>query len=113
MTVEERRRRRFSEEFRKEQVGLIESGVITIKEVSRLYDVKASSVRLWIKKFGKKGLPEPILIGSTKDLDRLKSLESENKRLKELIADQAVALAYKEELLHHARERLGDDFEKK
>lgn len=58
MTVEERRRRRFSEEFRREQVELIESGKLTRTEVSKLYEVKVSNVNRWLRRFGKKPFPE-------------------------------------------------------
>ena len=39
MTTEERRRRRFTESFRKEQVAKIDSGELTITDVCRLYEV--------------------------------------------------------------------------
>lgn len=113
MTVEERRRRRFSEGFRKEQVKLIESGNLTIGEVSRLYEVKRDSIKRWLLKYGKKELPGPILISTAKEVDRVKELEKENRRLKELIGEQQVELVYKNELLRLSRDRLGDDFEKK
>lgn len=113
MTTEERRRRRFSEEFRKEQVKLIESGKLTIAEASRLYEVKRANVRGWLLKYGNQELPGRILISSIKEVDRIKELEKENRRLKELIGSQQVELVYKEELLKLARERLGDSFEKK
>ena len=113
MTVEERRRRRFSESFRKEQVSLIESGKLTIAEVSRLYEVQIKNVKRWVERFGSMSLPQTIHITSTKDIDRLKCLESENKKLKELIADQQISLVYKNELIEVAKERLGEDFEKK
>lgn len=75
MTVEERHRRRFSEEFRKDQVARIERGEVTIIEVGHLYEVKPSSVKRWVLKYGVKGLPEPIVIRSSKDVNRLKDLE--------------------------------------
>jgi transposase len=113
MTVEERRRRRFSEEFRKEQVALYDSGDITISEISDLYEVKPESVRLWIGKYGKTQLPKPILITSAKDINHTRELEKENKKLKEIIGDQQVELIYKNQLLKVMSERLGKDFEKK
>jgi len=113
MTVEERRRRRFSEEFRKDQVARIESGELTIIEVSRLYEVRTLSVRGWIAKYGKRGLPEPIVIRSSKDVDRLKDLEKENMRLKSALGDQHMKVVYLEELVKLAKEALGPDFEKK
>jgi transposase-like protein len=113
MTVEERRRRRFSEEFRKDQVALYDLGKITIKEISDSYQVKTGSVRRWISKYSKKGLPTPILISSPKDINRTRDLEKENKKLKEIIGEQQVELVYKNQLLKVMTERLGADFEKK
>lgn len=113
MTTEERRRRRFSESFRKEQVCLIEKGKLTVLEVSKLYEVKAQNVRRWLKKYGKQDLPNTILITTSSDYNRLGSLEKEIKNLKQIIGDQRVKLIFQEKLIELAKEKLGNDFEKK
>jgi len=113
MTVEERRRRRFSKEFRKEQVQLMESGKITIHEVSRLYEVKVQSVQRWLDRFGTKEYPPQIIISSSKEINRLKDLEKENRRLKEIIGNQQLELEIQKGLLHIATENEQKDFEKK
>src|SRR6056297_3142986 len=113
MTIEERRRRRFSEEFRKEQVVLIESGDTTVSEVSKLYEIKTDNVRRWLKKYGKKKLPEPILISSASEYNRIDNLKKENSHLKQVIGDQQVEMIYLRGLIELAREQLGEDFEKK
>lgn len=113
MTTEERRRRRFSENFRKEQVSLIENEKVTIGEVSRMYEVKRSSIRRWLKKYGKNPLPEPIIVQSKEDYNRLNELEKENSKLKELLGEQHVKLAYSLKLVEIAKQKLGSDFEKK
>ena len=61
LTLEERRRRRFSESFRKQQVSYIEEGSKTIGQVAHEFDVKTDSVRLWVKKYGNKKLPHQFL----------------------------------------------------
>jgi transposase-like protein len=113
MTVEERRRRRFSEEFRKEIVGLIEGGKLTVAEASRLYEVKRDCIKRWLTKYGKKEHPETIRIQSTRDVNRLQELEKENKRLKEVLGTQQMKVVYLEEVVKMAKEELGQDFEKK
>jgi transposase len=113
MTVEERRRRRFSKEFRQEVVEMIEEGKMTVIEASRLYEVKSQNVRAWIKKYGKKEYPTPILVQSTKDIVRLRELEKENRRLKEVLGSQQMKVVYLEAVLTLAKEELGEDFEKK
>jgi transposase len=113
MTEDERRRRRFSEEFRKEQVGLIESGKTTVGEVAKRYQVKTQSVRMWLVRLGKKSVPGRIMITTGKEFDRIVDLEKENRKLVELIGRQQVELVYKDGLLRLAKEKLGDNFEKK
>lgn len=113
MTVEQRRRRRFTPTFRKEQVKRIESGEVTLRDVSLMYDVKVDSVRRWLVKYGQKALPEIIIIGHQDDYNRLRLLEKENKDLKAFIGDQRVNMVYMEKLLTIAKEKLGEDFEKK
>lgn len=113
MTVEERRRRRFSETFRKEQVALIESGELTVMDVSKQYEVKAQNVRAWLKKFGKKELPKTIMVTSSTEYNRIKNLEEEIRNLKELVGEQQVKLTVQEKILKKAEEKLGKDFEKK
>ena len=113
MTVEERRRRRFSEEFRKEQVSLIERGERKIQEVVSLYEVKYDSVKKWLEKYGTKKLPEQLVIQTQAEVNRIKELESQACHLKEVIGEQQVELLYLRECLILAKERLGEDFEKK
>lgn len=113
MTTEERRRRRFSESFRREQVGLIEKGELSIPEVCRLYEVSYTAVRRWVQKFGSVPLAPRLLVQSSRDVDRLRDLEKENKKLKMIIGEQQVELLYKTALLGKAKLQLGEDFEKK
>ena len=113
LTNEERRRRRFTDSFRREQVALIEKGEFTVAEIGRLYHVKGSSVKRWLKKFGKKEVTEQIIIGSQSDYNVQKVLEKENKGLKQIIGEQQIKIIYLEHLLELAKDKKGDDFEKK
>lgn len=114
MTTAERRRRRFTEAFRKEQVELIESGQATIAEVSRRYEVKADSVTKWLKKYGKQKREEgQILVGSQRDFDRLAHLEKDYQSLQVLFGEQQIHLVRLRKLLDIAKAELGEDFEKK
>ncbi len=113
LTLEERIRRRFSESFRKQQVSFIEEGSKTISQVAHEFDVKAESVRAWVKKYGSKVLPAPILVQTQEDVNRIKGLEKEAAHLKQLIGSQHVEIVYLKEALKLAKEKLGEDFEKK
>lgn len=113
MKVNERRKRRFSAEFRKEQAMRIEQGEFTIPEMCRMYDVCYDTVKNWVKRYGKNPYPETKWIVSDKDINRLRELEDEVDQLKKIIGEQHIRILYKDKLLELAKEKLGDDFEKK
>ncbi len=113
MTSNERKRRRFSEEFRREQVKLIEKGERTIAQVSVLYEVKRDNVRRWVKQYGTMELPEMIVIQTQEEVNRVKDLETQVAKLREVIGKLHVEMLYKNELLDMAKQQLGPDFEKK
>jgi transposase len=113
MTLNERQHRRFSEEFRREQVKLIEKGDRTIAQVSQLYEVKRDNVRRWVKQYGKKDRPGMMIIQTQEEVNRIKDLQNQLLKLNEVIGKMHVELLYKNELLDLARQKLGPDFEKK
>ena len=113
MTIEERRKRRFSEIFKREQVALIEAGKLSIKGVSVLYEVKVENVRRWVKKYGKVEPVPTILIHSAQEVNRIRDLEHESFNQKRIIGEQQIRILYLEELLRLAKDKLGPDFEKK
>ena len=113
LTTEERRKRRFTDSFKKEQVALIDRGKTTVAEIARLYQVKSQNVWNWVRKYSKSAVAEPLIVGSRDDYDHLRVLERENKSLKQYIGEQQMRVVYLEELLSLAKDRLGNDFEKK
>lgn len=84
-----------------------------MSDVSRELEVKYSSVRKWVERYGSKGLPGPILITDKDEIGRLKSLEKENGQLLRLVGEQQVKIVYMEALLKLAEDKLGPDFKKK
>ena len=113
MTTLERRKRRFSTAFRKEQVALIESGKTTISEVSRLYEVHYSSVKRWVDRFGSKPIEPTIIISNKSEYDRIGDLEKELTKLKQIIGEQQIRILHQDALIQIAKKELGSDFEKK
>jgi transposase-like protein len=113
MTLQERRQRRFSENFKKEIVVELESGNLTVRQVSLAYEVKQDNVKRWIHKYGKEPLPKGILIQSPAEINKLRELEKESVKLKQIIGEQQIKILYLEQSMRLAKEKLGDDFEKK
>lgn len=114
MTTDQRRRRRFTEAFRKEQVELIESGKATQAEIARRYEVRPYSVLRWVNKYGKLNRKVGLTtVGSSKDFDRLTEIEKDYKSLQLLFGEQQIQLIRLRKLLDIAKTELGGDFEKK
>jgi transposase-like protein len=113
MTRDERRRRRFTEDFKKTQVQLIEAGTLTVLDVSKLYEVRRNNVYNWVIKYGSKPPLKPIIVSDGSEINKLKELEKENKRLLEIIGKQQVELFYNKTVVELAKSKLGEDFEKK
>lgn len=113
MTSKERQSRRFSESFRQEQVDLIESGNLSIGEVSRLYEVKRQNVKRWLTKYGTKEISPQIIITTSSDYDRIGQMAKEIKELKELIGSQQIEIVHLNSVRQQAEQILGKDFEKK
>jgi transposase-like protein len=113
MTVEERRRRRFSEEFRKDSVKRIQNGEITPTQIGKLYEVKVESIKRWIKKYGDGSYKSRIVVSFGEEIEAIKNLESEIKKLRSIIADQQIEISYYKSATEVAERKLGKDFEKK
>ena len=80
---------RFSEEKIVKILQEAESGV-AVADLCRRYGMSDAAFYTWRQKFG--GL-------TVSDLKRLKSLEDENRKLKKIVADQALKIDAIEELL--------------
>lgn len=113
MTSKERQSRRFSESFRQEQVDLIESGNLSVGEVSRLYEIKRQNVKRWLTKYGTKEISPQIIITTSSDYDRIGQMAKEIKELKELIGSQQIEIVHLESVREEAEKKLGKGFEKK
>lgn len=84
-----------------------------MSDVSRELEVKYSSVRKWVERYGTKESPGTILITDKDEIGRMKSLEKENGQLLRMVGEQQVKIVYLEALLRVAEEKLGPDFKKK
>ncbi len=107
-----KQRRTFSEAFKKEKVGLIETGKITVSELSALYSVSTSSVYKWLRKYGKYH-SESIVIQkqseASKNIELLKKIAS----LEQFIGRMQLENSYLESIIECGSELIGEDLKKK
>jgi len=98
----------------KEKVVQEVSGGSSISEVCRRYDIKGTStVQSWLKKYGRTELLNTVIrVKMRSEDDRLKQLESENKRLKIALSDAVLAKDVLETLVEVADEHYQTDLKK-
>lgn len=109
----ERRRRVFSEEFKKKKVQEILRKETTVSEISRTYEVRPWAIRLWIYKYGpKKKKGERLIVESESDTQRIKELQSKIAELERLLGQKEVQITYQNKLIEIAEQTYGVDIKK-
>lgn len=109
-----RQRRQFSPTLRKQIVGLIESGKLSIAAASREYMVSTTSIYRWIHRYStynKKG----ALLVVDKDSES-KKLEQMKQRIAELeraVGHKQMQIDYYEKFIELAGDEVGQDLKKK
>ncbi len=80
---------RYSEAFKQQVVSEIDSGKYTITEAKRAYGINGGgTVQNWARKMGNLGiLTKTIRVEKPDEKDRIRALEAEIRKLKEVIAD--------------------------
>lgn len=109
---------RYSEAFKLEVISKYEQGNMTQKELCSYYGITgAETLNKWLRKYGKYNLLNRIVrVEKPEERNRLKSLELENKKLKEALADAYLRKVTAESTLEVAAEMMGltvDELKKK
>ena len=91
--MEKRKRRKFTDEFKREAVRLVQQGDGNVSQVARDLDVTPSALRKWVKAaevHGSKGAPEALSKAEREELRKLRrrvrTLEEEREILKKAAA---------------------------
>lgn len=104
---------RYSDCFKRQVVEEVSRGS-SISELRRRYGIKGgSTIQNWIRHYGREELLQEIIyVKMRKESDRIKELESENRRLKLALADSTLAKDALESLVAVANEHYGTDLKK-
>lgn len=105
--------RTFSTEFKKEKVASIESGKITVKELSDIYEVSQTAIYNWIKKFSKLERGERIVIEKISEEQKNKELLKRIAELERTVGRKQLELDYYKTTLDILEEQEGDSLVKK
>jgi transposase len=114
MSVSERRRRTFSENFKKEKVRQIELGILKVSQVSKQYEVTTVNVYRWIAKFSTmKDKKERLIVESQSDTVQLLELKKKIAELERVVGQKQILLEFKDKMIELAEEQYGIDIKKK
>lgn len=114
MSTSARRRRRFSEDFKKKKVEEIEQGILTMAEVSREYDVRQNNVLKWVHKYGKtssKGVR--MIVELESDTVKLMTQQKRIAELERLVGQKQVKIEFLEKMLELTEKEYRIDIKKK
>ena len=114
LTNEERKRRRFSESFKRKEVQEIESGEVKISEICRDYQRRKQSVYKWLQKYGSMQQKKERLIVETES-DTLKVIELQRRvaELERIIGQKQIEIDFKDKMIDLAEEVYHVDIKKK
>lgn len=108
LTLAERRRRSFSETFKRDKVREIELGLVRISEVKRQYNVSDTAIYNWIRRFGtQEKTPERLIIETMSDTIALKELKERIAELERLVGQKQIEVEYYKKMIDLAQEHYG------
>lgn len=110
--------KRYSESFKLKILAELEQGKYTKSELMKVYGIGSGTITDWIKKYGRFDLlNKHIKIQTVSEKDRVKSLENEIKKLKELLVKKDLNNLVNEAYLEYTAKQLGyksvDELKKK
>lgn len=112
MTVSERRRRTFSNAFKKDKVRKLELGLVKVSELCKLYEVSAPSVYKWINTYGTQKQPERLVMQTSSDEQALLELKSRLAELERLIGQKQIEIEFYKKMVDLAEDHYGIDIKK-
>lgn len=109
-----KRRRTFSVAFKEEKVKQIESKLITVRQISKLYNVSDRAVYNWIMLYGSyKQKGERIVVEKESEGKKTAELLKKVAELEQLLGQKQVEVEYLKKVLEFGSELTKTDIKKK
>ena len=108
-----RKRRQYSDEFKKQIVADFESGEFSVQQLSRLHGLTRPVIYRWIHKFStfnEKGYRVVEMKDSSSK--KMQELEAKNKELEAALGRKQIQLDYLEKMIELAKSELDIDIKK-
>ncbi|MGC9341264.1 MAG: transposase [Bacteroidales bacterium] len=113
MKKQQQTHRTFSAAFKKEKVALLDSGKISVTELSKLYNVTRPAIYKWKKKYSKLEKSERIVVEKISEEKKNIELLNRIKDLEQIIGQKQIELDYYKTVIEVINEKEGDDILKK
>lgn len=114
MSVSERRRRHFSENFKRQKVKEIAQGLIKVMDICKQYEVASISVYRWINLYGSmEEKKERVIVESESDTKQLLELKKRLAELERIIGQKQILIDFQSKMIDIAEETYGVDIKKK
>lgn len=114
LTQSERRKRIFSDDFKKQKVREIEMRQTTITEVSKTYQVRYNNVHKWVEKYSssyKKGVR--LVVEMESDTKKLLALQQQIAELERAVGQKQIMIDFQAKMIELAETTYGIDIKKK
>ena len=114
LSTEERRRRTFSEEFKRQKVKEIERKQTTVSEVSKAYQVRSNNVYKRIDKYSlkdKNGVR--LVVEMESETKRVLALLQKVAELERIVGQKQIVIDFQEKMIELAEQEYNVDIKKK
>jgi transposase len=114
LTVSERRRRHFSDNFKREKVRELELGLVRPTDLMKSYEVSGTSIQRWIATFGSmKQKKERLIVESQSDTVQLLELKKKIAELERAVGQKQLVIDFQQKMIDLAEEHYAVDIKKK
>lgn len=114
LSLEQRRRRSFSESFRKEKVRELELGLTSPSDLKKAYEVSYTTIYRWVDKFGSmKSKKEKLIVEVESDSARLVELKKRIAELERAVGQKQIMIDFQQKMIALAEDEYGIDIKKK
>jgi transposase-like protein len=114
LSTKERILRNFSEEFKQQKVREVERKQTKVSEICKQYEVSATSVSRWLKKYSSnymKGIK--TIVETESDTKRLIELQAKIADLERIVGQKQLVIDFQNKVIELAEQTYGVDIKKK
>jgi transposase-like protein len=107
-------RRTFSDVFKQEKVKMLEERQVTVKQLSRIYEVSETAIYKWIRKYSIKLCPsEKLVVEKESEGAKTLALMKQVAELERIVGQKQLQVDYLKKLIELIDQEIGGDMKKK